>query len=216
MEQDKKEIIESINAIRKELNLEPHPFDYLEAKDVEELRKLRYQYSLMREDYKKGLKEEKPRFGLNLKVGLLIGIPVIAILAIFMFYFSFTKVEERVTGSVLSSNFENKTTTPAIYSFNINAISKGLDNNYLLIIQNNGTENMTFSNILFEDKQVTYNITGDYPPLKPESIIYVKLSIAYSSDEHIITIFTLENKTLVFNTTEIMQQQNVTQSSLPQ
>lgn len=207
-EHEKKELIEAINEIRKELGLEPYPLEHLETKDIEELKRFYSQYYQMREDYRKRLKEEKPKFKLSLKTGLLIGIPLVAILLIIIIL-PFGQIKEGIVGPVLPAKpTENKTTnetfveipvfesTISIYDFTIQSIFTDQTNNYVLIIQNNGTKEIVLQKMLIDGQDIAYKVlAGSYPPLKVGDAIYLQLQKQCDNSTHSIKIIS-ENKTL--------------------
>jgi hypothetical protein len=103
-EREKEELIKEINKVREELSLTPYPAGYLETKEVEELRKLYHQYFLMREEYKKKLKEW-PKFGINLKFLIIIAVPTSILIFIILFQkfqtiISVTKIPEKPTSPI--------------------------------------------------------------------------------------------------------------------
>jgi hypothetical protein len=193
---EKGEIIQAINEIRKEIGLRPYPLEELEAKSIEELRELYHQYFVLRENYRKRIKEEK-KFKLNFKTALLIGVPVIVMTLLF---FQFTLRKPGETSLPLSSKEGKEAVkmneTVKRVDFNIQSAFKGPDDNYMLVIQNNGTENITFSEILVDNKKVNYKIfSGFYPPLVSGGIVYLQLSKSCDGLSHNITIMS-ENKTI--------------------
>lgn len=196
MEQKKREIIEAINEIRKKLGLEPYSLEYLEAKDTKELEKLFSQYFQMREDYRKGLKEEKPRFKLSLKTGLLVG--VLVMVAISFLIMSQSVWEEGISLPFLPTQEKPKETE--VYEqidFNIQTSFKGENNNYVIVIQNNGTENITFSQILIDDREITYEVwPGSYLPLRSMSVAYLEVSKECDGLSHKIKIISDRNKSI--------------------
>ncbi|MEM5832239.1 MAG: hypothetical protein QXT38_02940 [Candidatus Aenigmatarchaeota archaeon] len=198
-EEEKRELIKSINEIRMEIGLQPYPLEHLESKSLEELRKLYYSYFETREDYRKRLKEGKPRF----KLGLLIAIPIIAFLLI-LIIFPFGRVKERILGSSPVGEIENETITEipmnqpvlAIYDFTLQSVFKDQANNYVLIIQNNGSKEIIFQKILIDDIDLPYKVlAGSYPPLKVGDIVYLQIQKQCDNFTHTLKIIS-ENKTL--------------------
>ena len=192
MDEEKKEIIEAINKIRKELGLEPYPLSYFEGKDLEELKKLYSAYFQMKEERKEKLKEKK-KFKISIKLFAIIGILGGFLFSFFLFYPKLFGYEEKIEEFKASQPLKNESIK--IVSFFVQYSFKLPDNNYVVVIQNNGTENITFSQILIDNENVGYEIlSGSYPPLLAGESIYLKLFKKCDGLEHELKII-IENKT---------------------
>jgi hypothetical protein len=121
---EKKKLIDEINKIRKEIGLSAYPFDHLERKHVEELKKLYESYLKLSESYKK-------KFKLDLKIGLLFAISIV--IAVSFFFYQFTLRQEKEIELFPPSKLINFSVDVA-YS----------DNQTLFLLQNHGTNISSF------------------------------------------------------------------------
>jgi hypothetical protein len=195
---EKSEIIQAINEIRKEIGLKPYPLEELEAKSIEELRELYHQYFLLRENYRKRIKEEK-KFKLNFKTALLIGIPILIFISFVVF--SLVSGPKAVNPSLLpplkpEGVLDNKTgELIQSINFSLKFSFKGPDENYILVIENNGRGNVTFQKILVDEEAVNFEIfSGEYP-LLPQSSVYLKISKKCDNSTHKIKIISEKRST---------------------
>jgi hypothetical protein len=81
-DQQKQEIIRSINDARKEIGLSDYPAGYLEERDIEELKKLFSQYYQMREEFRTRQQQNKPRIFNTLDM-VLMSISAISFVSLF-------------------------------------------------------------------------------------------------------------------------------------
>jgi hypothetical protein len=175
---EKSEIIRAINEIRKEIGLRPCPSEELEAKSIEELEKLYHQYFLLRENYRKMIKERR-EFKLNLRVGVLIGIPILVFISFLIFHsISGPKaVNPSLLPPLKPEKFDNETgELMRPENFALKSSFKGPDENYILVIENLGMENVTFQKILVDGESVNFEVLSGQYPLLPHSSVYMKIS----------------------------------------
>lgn len=198
MEQEKREIIEAINEIRKELGLEPYSLEYLEAKDLEELRKLYSVYFQMREEQRKKLKEEKPRFKLNLKVGLMLAIIVISFLLTDQFLKPFEKSKEQILPFLPISEEGKK---EQILNF-IVSFGYVKENNPVFILFNQGNTNITSFNVSVDGIEKNYEIVSGLFPLEPYKSLYFQLTGLCDNKTHLIEVVVQHVRTNVTLTNE--------------
>ena len=187
---EKREIIQAINEIRKEIGLRPYPLEELEAKSIEELRELYHQYFLLRENHKKRIKEEK-KFKFNFKAALLIGVPIL----IFISFLVFRSISgpKAVNPSLLPplkpEKFDNETgELMRPENFALKSSFKGPDENYILVIENLGRETVTFQKILVDEESVNFEVLSGQYPLLPHSSVYMKISKKCDNITHKIKI----------------------------
>jgi hypothetical protein len=198
MEEEKRELIEAINEIRKELGLQPYPLGHLEVKSIEELRKFYSTHFRMREDYKKRLKEEK-KFKLNWKVGLLI--LCIAIVPFLLLFSQFFKpIEEAIRKTVTPSPEEKKVTEERILKF-IVTFGYVEGNDPVLILFNQGNTNITSFNVSVDDGIKEYEVVSGSLPLKPYDSLYFRLAGLCDNKTHLIEVAT-QNVTTNFTLTD--------------
>jgi hypothetical protein len=197
-EQEKKEIIKAINEIRKELNLEPYPQEELEAKDLEELRKLFSSYFRMQEEYKRKVKSEK-----TLKTGLLFSIPffVLILFIAFLFLSKPKAVNPKTLPTLqpienLTKSYEMKNLNYT--SFVLESAFRGPDENYILIINNNGAKNVTLKEVLVDNEIVKFEVLSGNNPILPQSSTYLKILKKCDNSMHRIKIVS-EEKVLEFD-----------------
>jgi hypothetical protein len=187
MEEEKRELIEAINEIRKELGLQPYPLGHLEVKSIEELRKFYSTYFQMREEYRKKLKEEKPRFGPSFKIGLLISIPVICIVVILFL----PKVKQLVRETEVSPVYEvnvtqyNRTLLPLKFSVSFAYV---YNNSATFSLTNEGISNITDFMVKVDDKQIDYTIIQGEFPLETFEMLYFNIEGLCDGQTHTIEV----------------------------
>jgi len=182
-EQEKREIVEAINGIRKEIGLEPYPLEQLEAKGLEELRKLYSACFAMREAHRKRLKEEK-KFKLNLKTGLLIGILIIVVVSVLLVQAIFEPLISLLLGAQQRGT-----------DFNI-WFSYYKNNQSVFFLQNRGID-ISYFKIKLDGNDVEYSIESGKLPLNiNEEISFVIKDFICDDQEHEISV-TVENTTKI-------------------
>jgi hypothetical protein len=174
MEREKRELIEAINEIRKELGLKPYPLEHLEIKSIEELKKFYSTYFQMREDYRKRLEEK--RFKLNLKTGLLIVVPVMLVISLLLFTQFISKLQEK--GRELLSFTPSTEETEVVkqppeeeLKFDV-SFGYNTENLSVFLLSNEGTKNITEFTLLVDGEIKDYTIEVGKLPLPPPEILY--------------------------------------------
>jgi hypothetical protein len=182
----KEELIKLINDARVELGLQPYPSEYLEEKDLVYLENLWHQWFEMREERRRKLEESK-KFKLNVKIGLLILIPVLIVTSFFIF--SFLTKPQAVNPSSLPSlgpsEVGNKTYTS---TFLVETTFKGPEDNYMLVIKNSGIENITFSRITIDEQDANFEIFSGSYPIPPQTSTYIKIFRKCDASVHTIEL----------------------------
>jgi hypothetical protein len=176
-EKEKEELIKAINEVRKELNLQPYPSEYLENKEIEELRGLLREYIKIAEEEKR-----KPKIKLGRKPIIISSIAIIFLISLFGFQY-ITK-PKAVNPSQLpplqpiNSNQSSASLSPQInkHPISLQSLFKSQDGNYVLILKNEATENVILNNVSVDDNNVNWRIVSGENPILPESMVYISLS----------------------------------------
>jgi hypothetical protein len=176
-EKEKEELIKAINEVRRELNLQPYPSEYLENKEIEELRGLLREYIKIAEEEKR-----KPKIKLGRRAIIISLIALISFISFFSFQY-ITKPKavnpsklpplQPINSSQSSATLSSQINKPLI---SLQSSFKNQDGNYVLILKNEATENVTLNNVKIDENNVNWKIISGELPILPESMVYISLS----------------------------------------
>jgi len=174
-DQQKSELIQAINEIRKELNLQPYSSEHLEAKGVDELRRLYSSYFQMREDYRKRLEREKSKFKFSSKFLPLILIPAIAVVGFFLLTQNSSKTPGEITESVYATPIPTigQPILPQNFSTKLLLIDDSKTNLTFKLV-NYEVYNINSFDVFVAGDKLNYSIAYDVLPLLPnQSLTFV-------------------------------------------
>lgn len=140
---EKEKLIDAINKVRKEIGLTPYPLGYLEAKDIEELKKFYVSYLELSRSYEKKAK-------LSFKTGLLITIPIVIVILFLSLQLVF-KQEKETRFAPLPEGF---------------AVDIGYYNNQIIFLLRSIGINISSFDVLLDEKNVEYSLISGVLPLE--------------------------------------------------
>jgi hypothetical protein len=176
-DKEKEELIKAINEVRKELNLQPYPSEYFENKEIEELRGLLREYIKIAEEEKR-----KPKIKLGKRA---IIISLIALVSFISFFgFQYITKPKAVNPSKLPPlqpiNYNQSSVALSSQinkpSISLQSLFKSQDGNYVLILKNEASENVTLNNFKVDENNVNWKIISGELPILPGSMVYISLS----------------------------------------
>jgi len=170
MEEQKRNIVQAINDMRREAGLQPYDATSLEELSTEELERLYRRQAALRESYKK---EEKPKF--KLKIGLPISILAISVLALSLFL---------LVPKILAPAQEKKTVqgTVTIGFYNLSSL------NSIFMLSNKGSNNITSFSLNLDGKNKNYEIVNGSLPLLPSGNLLFLVTENLCDKEHVVEI----------------------------
>jgi hypothetical protein len=183
-EKEKEELIKAINDVRRELNLQPYPSEYLENKEIEELRGILREYMKIAEEEKR-----KPKTKIG-KKAIIVSLTAI-ILLISLLGFRYITKPKAVNPSNLPplqpANFNQSSTALSPISkppISIQSFFRGQEGNYILILKNEASVSVTLNNVKVDENNINWRIISGELPILPESMVYISLSTKCDGLDH--------------------------------
>jgi hypothetical protein len=184
-EKEKEELIKAINDVRRELNLQPYPSEYLENKEIEELRGILREYMKIAEEEKR-----KPKTKIG-KKAIIVSLTAIIFL-ISLLGFRYITKPKAVNHSQLpplqpiNSNQSSVALSPQINKppISLQSFFKGQEENYILILKNEASVNVTLNNVKVDENNINWRIISGELPILPESMVYISLSTKCDGLDH--------------------------------
>jgi len=187
-EAEKVEIIKEINEIRKELGLQPYSKEYLESKDVSELRGLLREYIKLLEG-----KKRKPKMKFSRK--LILTFPIILLISFFLIIHTLTKPKavnpsELPPLQPLSEYSQNSSLGIYELLISLQSYFKDEKENYVLVLKNEANEYLVFREIRMDDEKVEWKVVSGNYPIPPNDIVYISVSKRCDGLAHMVKIET--------------------------
>jgi len=187
--QQKREIAQAINDMRREVGLQPYDTASLEEMNTEELERLYRRQVALKETYKK----KKPKSRFNLKIGLLIVILIIlAFILIQLTFKPFGQLGEKLSSFFIPSMREEKQQVKFVVSFGYI-----MNNSPVFILYNQGP-NIASLDIRVDGTKKSYEIVSGSLPLETDKSLYFRLESLCDNKTHLIQVIV---KSMEANTT---------------
>jgi len=158
---------------------------------MEELKKLYYLHFQARENYQKTIKENKPKFKFNFKIGIMIVIPVVIISFLLVQFIwkpfgenPLSAISPSKTGGTVNLNeTKMKEEFARTYNFTIEKIENGY-----VTIKNLGVAPIYLLKIYLDGNNVTYNLTSGSLPLNKNQELILNVNNLCDKNSHELMI----------------------------